>query len=134
MKAHYRARPYGDVRLVDGLDRPDEAQAVVPDGWVRCGCGTPVKRKYRSIVYVVKHRTPQGGWCGQRRVVDEAQRLLPGELPPVLWRGETPTLRQGGEAYRPKATGMCHGEACGMRVTGERLYCGPCMVDRNGTR
>lgn len=198
MKAHYRARPYGDVRLVDGLDRPDEAQAAVPDGWVRCGCGTPVKRRGRSRVLVVQHKTPEGRRCPQRRVLDESLRVTVDTLPPIVFRGRpimssddlaaaehesrSEASRRGHAARqqplpdpaaplppssdpqygralrqqrawlahrgdpppppdhgrravtspRPSPTGTCHD--CGMRVTGERLYCGPCMVDRNGTR
>lgn len=200
MKAHHASRPYGSVRLVDGLDREDEGLPELEPGMVRCGCGSAVKRRANSVVYVNRHRTPLGRWCPQRRVLDESLHDLVADLPPVTVAGVPVRSREEfdartrevrsdasrraavtrwsdplpgdpwdplpdtthpqydrlrhrqaqwlrtrnadpilpavpGRSYaRPRPDGHCHGDECAAPVTGERLYCGPCMVVRNGSR
>lgn len=106
---------------------------AVPEGKVRCSsCFQPVS--LTSAGQLRAHRDADGIDCPQRihltgerlDVVAPPVVLPPVSTPPARKPSTSPSRSRKNE--RKVVTGHCH--TCDRRVSGERLYCGPCLAKR----
>lgn len=96
---------------------------LAPGACAHCGRVIALRKDGRRR----DHRDTQGRRCTgglvlvapravDAAVLSEARIVLP------------PEPQQHSRRTRPSPTGACH--RCSRPVTGERLYCGPCVVER----
>lgn len=117
-----RAPRRGNVVAGSKLPRPAEQTTISRPGkdTVRCFVCDQITRMTPKSGRLAKHLDGDGNVCPNRD--PNQKRVVLTELPPV-------SLPYNGRAPRDvknRRTGFCH--SCDQPITGERVYCGPCLA------